>query len=394
MHPGVDLDAERLTGLDELGKGVVAGAEVGGGGDQVGLRDPDRGLRPALGLRIGRNAGMHSEPIVAGGGDDHRVPDRDTGDVFDGDGLLVVGQRERRHPTTGPERRVQAREQRAHPAVPGRDHHPEPRPRQPGAEQHRRPRSAVGAEHDRAGAPVELQPQPRLGDPRPIRPPMPCYIGGLRCCDRAAGGPLITEKPHRDQPLMQHIGADRTLGDLHNLLDLGHEGVDQLRPAHRLIDRHPGLALGDVGPHRLRVHPRQCCRRMRTPGGVERFENLHDLPVRLLHSPSVGLLGRGQRPRANPGGTSRFGPTRRPTTPTEKGDQLSAGREVTCPPTGILDCPPSHRASGRPEAIPSRLPDRPAEQHQVQDDGNRGRRRRDKQSHHQVVQADRQHERH
>src|SRR3954447_23826026 len=55
--------------LDELGEGVVAGAQIRGGGDQVGLRDPHRGLRPALGLRVGRNAGVHREPVVAGGGD-------------------------------------------------------------------------------------------------------------------------------------------------------------------------------------------------------------------------------------------------------------------------------------------------------------------------------------
>src|SRR3954453_15115455 len=49
------------------------------------------------------------------------------------------------------------------------------------------PRPTIGAEHDRPGAPVELQPQPRLGDPRPIRPPVPLGIGGLRSGDGPAG---------------------------------------------------------------------------------------------------------------------------------------------------------------------------------------------------------------
>ena len=39
-----------------------------------------------------------------------------------------------------------------------------------------------------------------------------------------------------------------------------------------------------------------------------------------------------------PGGTPHFGPTR-PVPTSVEGDQLSAEREMKCPPTGILDCP-------------------------------------------------------
>ena len=93
------LLAERLTRLGQLGERVVAGPQVRLGGDQVGLRDPHRGLRPALGLGVERDTGVHGQAVVPARGHDHRMPDRDPGDVLDGDGLLVVGQRIRRRPT-------------------------------------------------------------------------------------------------------------------------------------------------------------------------------------------------------------------------------------------------------------------------------------------------------
>src|SRR4051794_16067395 len=79
---------------------------------------------------------------------------------------------------------------------------------------------------------------------------------------------------------------------------------------------------------------------MRTARGVIRLENLHDLPVRLLHSPSGAVrLVCGQRPRDKP----RRDPSLRTDTTGPRlngnGDQLSAERETTCPPTGMLDCP-------------------------------------------------------
>jgi hypothetical protein len=126
----------------------------------------------------------------------------------------------------------------------------------------------------------------RFGDPRPVSTPVPGPPRRLDLSDRAAGGPLVTDEPHRGQPLVHHIGTDRSIGQLDQLLHLGPERVDQPGPLHRRVDRPALLTSLDVTAHRLGVHPNKSRRRVRTPGGVERFQNLHDLPVRLLHSPS------------------------------------------------------------------------------------------------------------
>src|SRR5437867_2802515 len=91
---------------------------------------------------------------------------------------------------------------------------------------------------------------------------------------------------------------------------------------------------------------------MRDARRIERFENFHDLPVRLLHDPS-GPVGwcviTATEP--TPGGTPDAGPTRNGLVRI-KGDQMSAGREPSCPSTGILACPltcsPAHRAEAPP----------------------------------------------
>src|SRR4051794_5157683 len=90
---------------------------------------------------------------------------------------------------------------------------------------------------------------------------------------------------------------------------------------------------------------------MGAAGGVERFEDLHDLPVRLLQGPSVDSARLWSKTSSEaPEGPLVSDRHDRPTTPAEKGDQLSAERELTCPPTGILGCPrsmPSPKHSGR-----------------------------------------------
>ncbi len=82
---------------------------------------------------------------------------------------------------------------------------------------------------------------------------------------------------------------------------------------------------------------------MRDPSRVERFQNFHDLPVRLLHR-SLRASGSGviTATEPTPGGTTDGGPTRNGLVRL-KGDQLSAGREPTCPSTEILACPLSRR---------------------------------------------------
>src|SRR3954470_14042106 len=106
---------------------------------------------------------------------------------------------------------------------------------------------------------------------------------------------------------------------------------------------------------------------MGAAGGVERFEDLHDLPVRLLQGPSVDSARLWSKTSSEaPEGPLVSDRHDRPTTPAEKGDQLSAERELTCPPTGILGCPRSpHPQLGAGEAAmpwadeTQRLPVRP-----------------------------------
>src|SRR3954447_18870499 len=104
---------------------------------------------------------------------------------------------------------------------------------------------------------------------------------------------------------------------------------------------------------------------MGAAGGVERFEDLHDLPVRLLQGPSVDSARLWSKTSSEaPEGPLVSDRHDRPTTPAEKGDQLSAERELTCPPTGILGCPrsvPLGYASGgcRGSSHPTRSISRP-----------------------------------
>ncbi len=166
--------------------------------------------------------------------------------------------------------------------VPGRDHHPEPRPRQPRAEQAASPAPPIRAGHHRA--PVELQPQPRLGDPRPIRAPMTGPPRRLRLGHRPPGGALVAREPHRRS--RSWTMSARTCA----LRPSTHSSTCQVR-----IDRSAAAApaASPAGPGHGATYRRTVFgstptarRRVRTAGQIERFQNLHDLPVRLLHSPS------------------------------------------------------------------------------------------------------------
>src|SRR3954447_19817690 len=98
---------------------------------------------------------------------------------------------------------------------------------------------------------------------------------------------------------------------------------------------------------------------MGAAGGVERFEDLHDLPVRLLQGPSVDSARLWSKTSSEaPEGPLVSDRHDRPTTPAEKGDQLSAERELTCPPTGILGCPRSPAAGTSGARSPVRPPSR------------------------------------
>jgi hypothetical protein len=70
------------------------------------------------------------------------------------------------------------------------------------------------------------------------------------------------------------------------LLDLVAIGVDLHRPADPSVRVVPGVAELDVAGDGLGVAAGQVGRGMGTAGEVEGLEDVHDLPVRLLHGPS------------------------------------------------------------------------------------------------------------
>jgi hypothetical protein len=92
MLAGVDLLAEPLARPGQLGERRVVAEQVGAGGDQVGLGQLHRRLRPALALRIVGDAALDLAAVVAADRDHLGVADRDAGHVIHGHGLGVVGQ--------------------------------------------------------------------------------------------------------------------------------------------------------------------------------------------------------------------------------------------------------------------------------------------------------------
>ena len=259
--------------------------EVVVGRDQIGLRDPDRRLRAALGLRIARHTRRNRQPVVAADGHDLRVADRDPADMIDRHRLLVIGQRVGRRAAERAQRAVDRHHHRRHRPIAQRDHDPEPRPRQPRTEQRRRP-----AADDRAVAIVPLHPQPGLGHPRPCPPPMLGTPPPLGVSDRPPGRALRTHVAHRDQPLMRLIRADLPPRAIDPLLDLDRERID-LRPGPRRR-RQPAARL-ITGTHpmrdRLVITPRQHRRATQRAGQVIRLQNLHHflrvLQARRLQAP-------------------------------------------------------------------------------------------------------------
>ena len=234
VRPPVHLSAERGARGLQLTERRVLLEQVRLRRHQVGLGHPHRRLRATLGLRIRRHTRADGHPVVPPGRHHVRMPDRHPCDMLNRHGLLVVGQRVRRCAAKPPQCRVQAAQQRRQGAIPRRQHHPEPRPGQPPAEQHR-----AAAINSRAVAPVELQPQPGFRYPGPEHPavPGPPRLPGPR--DRPPRRPLRPEKTHRHELLVRHVRADPALGLIHRLLELRQKLIDQHRPLQPLIRRHP-----------------------------------------------------------------------------------------------------------------------------------------------------------
>jgi len=285
VGPDVDPLAELRTGRLQGGKVGILLAQVGRGRHQVGLGHPHRRLHPALGLGVIGHAALHHHPVVAAGGHHLRVAHGQARHPVDGDRALVVAEQVGGGAAELGEGGVDAGQQGAQRAVPGGQHHPEAAPGQPGAEQQRRP-----APHRRALAPVELQPHSRLGHPRPIGAAAAGEPRRLGLGHGPASGALVADEAHGQQVLMDHVGADVALGALDELLDLLHEGIDDALPTQGGDGDEPGVAPAHVELDGLGVAAGQTAGGFGAAGQVKRFEDLHDLPVRLRHGlpPVVG----------------------------------------------------------------------------------------------------------
>ena len=102
---------------------------------------------------------------------------------------------------------------------------------------------------------------------------------------------------------MHYVSTDLALRGFDQLLDLLRERVD-LRPFHRPAQWvATSVADRDIPGDGLLIHPDQLRGRVSAACQIERFQNLHDLPVRLGHEgpSSSGWSGTSQT-RANPPG--------------------------------------------------------------------------------------------
>ena len=270
---------------------------------------------------------------MAGDLDDQRVANSDPAHVIDADRLLVIGQRIRRRATEHPQRAIQRHHHRRHRLVAQRHHHPEPRPRQPRAEQHR-----PAAVDPRPVAIVPLHPQPWLRDPRPRPPAMllpPPALGLSHPPPRRPRRSLIAE---RDQ--LRHApcppGSSRASD----------------RPAHRPSSRTPSPSPAaharppasrppHHAPHpirdRLVITPHQRCRLAERARQVIRLQDLHHF-LRFLHAPSSEPRRDAMtRPRVS-GAQDRTGGEIRGR---QWGESAAARGEFRWPPMGRIPWPPS-----------------------------------------------------
>jgi hypothetical protein len=278
VHPAVDPLAPRRARVLQLAEAGILGGQVHQCRHQVRFGDLHRRLGAAFGLGIERPACLHGGAVVPAQRDHVRVADRDPGDMLDGHGPGVIGEQIGRDAADDLQCTVQARGQAPERLVPRRQHHPEPGPGQPAAEQLR-----PAAADLRALAPVPLQPHPRLGDPRPVSPPVPGPPHGLGLGDHPPGAALRARISHRGQPAVHHISADLPAAAIHQLLNLAGELIRRPRPARGRSRVMTSLPQRHVSQDGLAVGTGQLRRRVRAAGQVIRLQNFHDLPARLSH---------------------------------------------------------------------------------------------------------------
>ena len=166
-------------------------------------------------------------------------------------------------------------------------------------------RSVGPAVDRRSVAPVELEPHAGLGDPRPIRPRPAGPERRLRCVG-PPGGSCARSRVRIPSPARRRswTTSARTLPPERSTSSsiFAQERVDQHRPPD------PGMRVAPVSRarhsrHGLGIAAGELGRGVGAAGEVEGLEDLHDLPVRLLHGPSgrVTALGVGT-PQGHPAG--------------------------------------------------------------------------------------------
>ena len=300
------------------------------------LSRPDSGLRPPLDSGSNGTQVCTGSASSAGRPRPSTVPHCGPGNVLDGHGLLVVGQRERQGPTS--RRSVASRQVNSVPILrsPGRQHHPEPRP---GCQAQN---SSVGR-----GWPSGRTPPARGRMPQPRLVIQGRYRAGARRRRRP-----WPPRPHGSGPLVPGEPSRPAAHGSHRLALAPLRGLDQSscphtrrsawaaplahRPAHR-PPAWPHTGAQSSGP------PRQRGRRMGTTGGIERSS-----PCPCQTSSAVPPVGRScvvrdlERSPEGPLVSDRHTGPQHP--------RLSGRGDG--PPTGILECPRSAPSSRRPSRRP------------------------------------------
>jgi hypothetical protein len=198
-----------------------------------------------------------------------------------------------------------------------------------------RPRGgpAMGGSPRAAGSPtpVELQPRPRFGDPRPIHPTSSRSERLLRVLDRPAGRAVGAAEAHRDELVVDHIGTDPPVRAVNELFDLRAERVDDRRTLQPRLRRQPGRAALDVVLDGVVVAAGQLGRAAVGAYEVVGRKNLHDLSGRLDDGPSWTAALQHRRRTGRDHSHPR---TRTRARGQDRGALLSVSGDFSCPPVG------------------------------------------------------------
>ena len=139
--------------------------------------------------------------------------------------------------------------------------------------------------------------------------------------------PLHPTEPHRDQALVDHIGANLGLGVVHQLLDLGQERIDQPPTAEPAEWGDAGVAAGNIGGDGLGSQPTSCAadqaQRVRSKASRISMISLSDL----ANGPS-GVSGFSAGTTSQP---HRRAAALEPTPTQPPGDLAATHQEFWCP---------------------------------------------------------------